>query len=58
MAAGISTRMGEPKAFLPWLGGSLLEYQLGRLGASRVEGVVVVLGHEVDGGEGCGDPGV
>ena len=38
LAAGLSTRMGEPKALLPWMGRSLVEYQLEQLGASRVEG--------------------
>ena len=46
MAAGLSTRMGQPKALLPWMGKALVEYQLKQLGASRVEGVAVVLGHE------------
>ncbi len=44
----MSTRMGEPKALLPWVGRSLVEYQLEQLGESRVEGTVVVLGHETE----------
>ena len=48
MVAGMSTRMGEPKALLPWVGRSLVEYQLEQLGESRVEGMVVVLGHETE----------
>ncbi len=48
LAAGLSTRMGEPKALLPWMGSTMVEYQLEQLGASRVEGVVVVLGHEAE----------
>ncbi len=48
LAAGLSTRMGEPKALLPWMGSTLVEYQLEQLGASRVEGVVIVLGHEAE----------
>ena len=48
LAAGLSTRMGEPKALLPWMGTSLVGYQLEQLRASRVEGVVVVLGHEAE----------
>ena len=44
----MSTRMGEPKALLPWVGRSLVEYQLEQLGESRVEGMVVVLGHETE----------
>ena len=48
LAAGMSTRMGEPKGLLAWMGSTLVEYQLEQLGASRVEGVVVVLGHEAE----------
>ena len=48
LAAGMSTRMGEPKALLPWMGKTLAEYQLEQMLASRVEGVVLVLGHEAE----------
>ena len=48
LAAGMSTRMGQPKALLPWMGRTLVEYQLEQLGASRVEGVVVVVGHDAE----------
>lgn len=48
LAAGLSTRMGQPKALLPWMGSTLVERQLEQLGASRVDGVVVVLGHEAE----------
>ena len=44
----MSTRMGRGKGLLPWMGSTLVEYQLEQLGASRVEGVVVVLGHEAE----------
>ena len=45
LAAGESTRMGSPKPLLPWLGGTLVQYQVDTLlqaGASRV---IVVTGH-------------
>jgi molybdenum cofactor cytidylyltransferase len=48
LAAGESTRMGRLKALLPWQGTTLLEYALRELGASRVDAVVVVLGHAAD----------
>ena len=48
LAAGLSSRMGQPKALLPWMGSSLVEYQLEQMLASRVEGVVLVLGHEAE----------
>lgn len=46
LAAGESTRMGSPKALLPWEGTTLLEYQVQQLLQSRCAEVVVVLGHE------------
>ena len=48
LAAGLSTRMGRPKALLPWMGKTLVEYQLAQMAESRVEGVVLVLGHEAE----------
>lgn len=48
LAAGESVRMGQSKALLPWLGSTLLEFQLDSLLASGVEEVVVVLGHEAE----------
>jgi len=45
LAAGESRRMGRPKALLPWEGRSLLEYELAQVAASRIDEVVVVLGH-------------
>jgi molybdenum cofactor cytidylyltransferase len=44
-AAGESTRMGRPKALLPWHGATLLEYQVRCLVDAGVAEVVVVLGH-------------
>ena len=48
LAAGESTRMGRPKALLPWDDTTLLEYQVRELSAAGVERIVVVLGHAAD----------
>ncbi|MGH2365567.1 MAG: nucleotidyltransferase family protein [Chloroflexota bacterium] len=48
LAAGESTRMGQPKALLPWRGRTLLESQLAILLDAPVDPVVVVLGHRAD----------
>ena len=45
-AAGESSRMGRPKALLPWRGVALVEYQAGSLLEGGASEVVVVLGHE------------
>jgi CTP:molybdopterin cytidylyltransferase MocA len=45
LAAGESTRMGQPKALLPWGDVTLIEYQVRELRAAGVDDVVVVLGH-------------
>jgi molybdenum cofactor cytidylyltransferase len=45
LAAGESSRMGRPKPLLPLNGDTFLGHLLGQLRASRVERVVVVLGH-------------
>jgi molybdenum cofactor cytidylyltransferase len=48
LAAGESTRMGRPKALLPWGGASLLIWQIEQLKLAGVDDVVVVLGHEAE----------
>ncbi len=48
LAAGESTRMGQPKALLPWRGVTLIEYQVRQLSEADVGEIVVVLGHEAD----------
>ena len=48
LAAGESTRMGRPKAMLPWQGRTLIEFQVEQLVAGGVERVVLVLGHEAE----------
>ena len=48
LAAGESARMGQPKALLPWQGGTLLEFQVEQLLAGGIERVILVLGHEAE----------
>ena len=48
LAAGLSTRMGQPKALLPWMGTTLVEYQLEQMATSRVSTVILVVGHEAE----------
>lgn len=48
LAAGMSTRMGQPKSLLDWGGEPLLAYQIQQLKAAGVDEVVVVLGHRAD----------
>ncbi len=40
--------MGQPKALLPWLGRSLVEFQVEQLLTGGLERVVLVLGHEAE----------
>ena len=47
-AAGESSRMGRPKALLPWQGLTLVEYQAASLLEGGASEVIVVLGHEHD----------
>jgi len=46
LAGGASSRMGQPKALLPWGDQKLVEYQIDQLRQPPVERVVVVLGPE------------
>ena len=48
LAAGMSTRMGEPKALLDWGGEPLIRYQIRQLQEAGADEVVVVLGHRSD----------
>ncbi|WP_096435144.1 nucleotidyltransferase family protein [Alteribacter populi] len=48
LAAGKSTRMGRLKGLLPWMGKTLIEYQLDQLTHSKIEDIVVVLGHRAE----------
>ena len=45
LAAGESVRMGSPKPLLPWLGTTLIVYQIEQLLRAGLETVIVVLGH-------------
>ena len=45
-AAGLSTRMGAPKALLPWRNTTLIKHQIGCLLGGGCDHVVVILGHE------------
>lgn len=46
LAAGVSSRMGRPKALLPLGGRPMLQWVLEAVGRSRVAHTIVVLGHE------------
>lgn len=48
LAAGMSTRMGEPKALLDWGGEPLICYQIRQLREAGADEVVVVLGYRAD----------
>ena len=48
LAAGESTRMGQPKQLLPWRGRPLVAYQVEQLRAAGAVEVVVVVGHAAD----------
>lgn len=48
LAAGMSNRMGQPKAILDWGGEPLIAYQVRQLREAGCDEVVVVLGHRAD----------
>lgn len=48
LAAGASTRMGRPKPLLPFDGQPLLTRMIGEATQSRVDRIVVVLGHDAE----------
>ena len=48
LAAGMSSRMGQPKPVLRIAGQPLLERVVATVRRSRVDEIVVVLGHEAD----------
>ena len=54
LAAGMSTRMGEPKALLDWGGEPLIRYQIRQIQEAGVDEVALVLGPP--GGAGAGAP--
>ena len=48
LGAGASVRMGRPKQLLPLGGNPLLQYVIDAAAASRLDEIVVVLGHRAD----------
>jgi molybdenum cofactor cytidylyltransferase len=48
LAAGFSSRMGQPKALLDWGGEPLIAYQVKQLREAGADEVIVVLGHQAD----------
>ena len=48
LAAGFSTRMGQPKALLDWGGEPLVAYHVRQLREAGADEVIVVLGHRGD----------
>lgn len=48
LAAGMSTRMGQPKALLDWGGQPLLAWEVDQLREAGVDEVIVVLGYRAD----------
>lgn len=48
LAAGASSRMGEPKALVRWDGRTLIEWELDQLRASCVDDIVVVIGSRAE----------
>lgn len=48
LAAGVSSRMGRPKALLGWGGKPLIAYQVEQLREAGADEVIVVLGHRTD----------
>ena len=50
LAAGMSTRMGQSKALLPWDNNrTVIEAVVSRLVTARIQDIVVVTGHEAEG---------
>jgi molybdenum cofactor cytidylyltransferase len=48
LAAGESKRMGQIKQLLPWQGKTILESVLDNLLNSKVDEVILVLGHQAE----------
>jgi molybdenum cofactor cytidylyltransferase len=48
LAAGLSTRMGEPKQLLPFGDSTMIETVIDNMLASKLHEVIVVLGHEAE----------
>ena len=48
LAAGLSTRMGEPKQLLPFGNSTIIETVIDNLLGSKLNEVIVVVGHEAE----------
>lgn len=48
LAAGASSRMGQPKPLVAWAGRTLIEWELDQIRASCVDEIVVVLGSRAE----------
>ena len=48
LAAGLSTRMGEPKQLLPFGGSTIIETVIDNLLGSKLNEVIVVIGHKAE----------
>ena len=48
LAAGLSTRMGTPKQLLPFGNSTIIETVIDNLLRSKLDGVIVVIGHQAD----------
>ena len=48
LAAGVSSRMGRVKALLPWGDTCLLDRVIDNASGSKLDGLIVVLGHEAE----------
>jgi molybdenum cofactor cytidylyltransferase len=48
LAAGESTRMGQPKQILPWAGTTLIEWQIAQLREAGASRVIAVLGSRAE----------
>lgn len=48
LAAGLSSRMGQLKALLPWKGKPLIQYQIEQLKAAGIDEIIVVLGYKAE----------
>jgi molybdenum cofactor cytidylyltransferase len=48
LAAGESTRMGTTKALLPWMGTTLIDYQIRTMLQASISTIVIVLGHDAE----------
>ena len=53
LAAGLSTRIGEPKQLLPFGGSTIIETVIDNLLGSKLDEVVVVVGHEAENIKAC-----